>query len=228
MVSVSLFGAGKKYLSGSKRLAKSVKQNLPDWKLVFFIGKSVPIKTQEELKKLGCELIPINEVENLASTAWRFRISHLGRPSWVIFRDSDSIISKREANAIGQWITSGLDAHIIRDHPFHSAKVLAGLWGLKTSSTEWFEREVGNFDFGDYYGSDQDFLAKHVYPTIRDNSLVHASFHKHETGENTAEFMIGSSRFGVFCGESQTSTLIERLYARLRRVTDSKSCKCER
>ena len=228
VVSVSLFGNNKKYIHGALKLANSIRKNLPGWRLVFFVGNSVPMKIKDSLSVKNATLIRVNEPEDLSAAAWRFRIWELGNPDYVIFRDSDSIISTREARAVTQWVESGMVAHIIRDHPFHSAKILAGLWGLRPNETEWFAGEVKGFDFLDIYGSDQDFLANSVYPKISNRSMVHASFHKHEHPSQIAEFTKGSSRLGVFCGESKTENFVIRTYARLRRLFSKKACKCEK
>ena len=228
VVSVSLFGNKDKYLRGADKLAASIQKNLPEWKLVFFVGNSVPLRIKASLAARNATLVMVDEPENLSAAAWRFRVEELGNPDWVIFRDSDSIVSTREAEAISQWVDSGKASHIIRDHPFHSSKILAGLWGLRPKEADWFAREVRDYDFLDIYGSDQDFLASRVYPKISKTSLVHASFHRHEHLSQIADFKIGSSRIGPFCGESITENLIIRSYARLRRLVAKKACKCEK
>jgi hypothetical protein len=227
VVSVSLFGTNKKYLKGSANFLQSVKVNLPGWDVFFFVGKSVPEQVTTSLKDAGAHVIHVSDKEDLSAAAWRFRVNELGSPDFVIFRDADSIVSQRESHAIGQWVDSGMTAHIIRDHPFHSAKILAGLWGLRPAEAPWFASEVEDYKFEDVYGSDQEFLAKEVYPKVVKSSMVHASFHRHE--ENVAQnyFTIGSSRVGVFCGEAVTERFLVRAYARLRRLIDSRSCRCK-
>lgn len=226
VVSVSLFGERRKYLTGATDLIRSVNRNLPGWKTVFFVGSSVPAEIRNRLSNLGGRIIPTNDPEGLSAASWRFRIGQIGNPGWVIFRDSDSVISIREAHAVNQWIDSGLPAHIIRDHPFHSAPILAGLWGLRPPMAAWFTEEVQVFQFSDVYGSDQDFLANNVYPRIANASLIHTSFHRHERGINSVDFDYGNSRTGPFCGESISSNLVARIYARFRRLVDPKECQC--
>jgi hypothetical protein len=228
VVSVSLFGRNKKYIRGAQKLANSILKNLPEWRLVFFVGNSVPLKIKNALIATNATLIMVNEAEDLSAAAWRFRTWELGNPDYVIFRDSDSIVSSREARAVVQWVESGMVAHIIRDHPLHSAKILAGLWGLRPKETEWFAEEVKGFNFLDTYGSDQEFLANSIYPRISTKSMVHASFHKHEPAEQIADFTKGSSRLGAFCGESITENIVIRTYARVCRLVAKKACKCEK
>jgi hypothetical protein len=190
------------------------------------VGDSLPRKYLEDLEALGATLIKVSGKEDLTATAWRFNLKELPEAEWVIFRDADSVISKREASAVSDWVESRLDAHIIRDHPFHTSKILAGLWGIRPASFPWFQGEVENYNFEDFYGSDQSFLNTRVYPRIISRSMVHASFHRHDSDGISAEFRIGSSRLGQFCGESVTENLIVRTYARFRRLVDSRTCSC--
>jgi hypothetical protein len=226
VISVSLFGSQKKYLIGSIKLADSVARRLHTWHLVFYVGQSVPLKHERILASKGATIIRVGEPENLSASAWRFRAASLGEPGWVLFRDADSIVSRREASAIGQWVNSGLTGHLIRDHPFHSSPIMAGLWGLRPVSTKWFHYALENYSFSDHYGSDQEFLAEHVYPRIVQQSLIHTSFHHHETQGQRGLFEIGNSRWGTFCGESVTSNIVVRTYARLHRLFSPRICKC--
>ena len=50
----------------------------------------------------------------------------------AVFRDLDSIISKRETEAVSQWLNSKHAFHVMRDHPNHGAvPMMAGMWGVK-------------------------------------------------------------------------------------------------
>ena len=50
----------------------------------------------------------------------------------AVFRDLDSIISKRETEAVFQWLNSKHAFHVMRDHPNHGAvPMMAGMWGAK-------------------------------------------------------------------------------------------------
>jgi hypothetical protein len=228
VISLSLFGPNKKYIFGSLKFVASARKHLPEWKIVFFAGKSVSEVHLEKLRFLGASVHKIDGAEGLSASAWRFKVWLLGSPEWLIFRDADSVVTLREAKAIEQWVNSGRTAHIVRDHPFHSAPILAGLWGVRPSSASWFEEEVRKYSFTDTYGSDQDFLAKIVYPKIVSSCLVHASFHIHEQEGSLGSFQDGHTRLGSFCGESVTSSFPTRVYARLRRLTDRKACKCKK
>jgi len=226
VVSVAIFGDKPKYVNGASSLVRSVKQYMPGWSIVCFTGASVPDSAISELVNLGASTISVTEAEDLSAMSWRFRMDQLENPDWVIFRDSDSVISPREADAVQTWVESGLDAHIIRDHPFHASPIMGGLWGLSGKKKEWFVSELRSYEFTPEYGSDQEFLASRIYPKILDSAMIHASFHRHEKSTHIRNFKIGSDRFGSFCGESVTSPIMVRIFARIKRLISGRTCNC--
>jgi len=48
-----------------------------------------------------------------------------------ISRDVDSIIFRREVDAVHQWLQSNYTFHLMRDHRGHGSIILAGMWGAK-------------------------------------------------------------------------------------------------
>ncbi len=50
-------------------------------------------------------------------------------------RDLDSTIGAREAAAAKEFLSSNTDFfHVMRDHPAHTAEILGGMWGAKSSA----------------------------------------------------------------------------------------------
>jgi hypothetical protein len=64
----------------------------------------------------------------------------------------------------------------MRDHPFHNALILGGMWGasskIKNFSIQWEEEKQFNSD----HGQDQEFLAHYLYPLFRNDKIIHDSF----------------------------------------------------
>ena len=57
---------------------------------------------------------------------YTFQVDH------AVFRDLDSLISKRETTAVTQWLESKHIFHVMRDHPNHgTTPMMAGMWGVK-------------------------------------------------------------------------------------------------
>jgi len=92
-------------------------------------------------------------------------------------RDLDSRIYMREQIAVNEWIVSGKLFHIMRDHPYHIYPIQAGMFGTRKNPNipSWVElmnkvSQTGNKD------DDQAFLRDIIYPIIRQDTLVHATF----------------------------------------------------
>lgn len=95
----------------------------------------------------------------------------------VLCRDSDSVITYREANCIHHWLKSGLPFHAINDNDAHGG-LMGGLVGFRTKE---FRESTGFKSFGHMvkgldlkqHGSDQNFLNKVVHPKIKHGLMLH-------------------------------------------------------
>ncbi|MDR0458381.1 MAG: hypothetical protein LBH10_05055 [Burkholderiaceae bacterium] len=95
----------------------------------------------------------------------------------VLFRDADSVISRREAAAVDQWLASGKRFHMMRDASAHTELMLAGLWGTVAGSLPPLQQLMQHFRFGegDRHFADQDFLRQVVWPYARASIMQHDS-----------------------------------------------------
>jgi hypothetical protein len=104
----------------------------------------------------------------------RFQAASDSECEAMISRDCDSRLSLREKMAVDEWLASPKAWHIMRDHPWHGALMLGGMWGVKgcPAMTDW----IAAWNAEDRYQTDQDFLRTSVYPIARHNAMIHASF----------------------------------------------------
>ncbi|MFM8316399.1 MAG: hypothetical protein ACKOA8_19135, partial [Deltaproteobacteria bacterium] len=172
----SLYGNKPQYLVGAIRNAEQAPLFYPDWECRFYTGPSVPEETKEKLKSLGANLIMVVEREDASAMFWRFRAFFDPEVDYVIVRDADSRLSMRESRAVDQWLESGQDFHILRDHPAHNISILGGLWGAKTQAMRHFKRAFEAVNPVGVRNEDQIFLEQNVYPVARKSSCVHDSF----------------------------------------------------
>ena len=122
VISFSLYGNNPKYTLGAiKNMDLHLNQEIyKDWVLRFYINNTVPKKIIDELKSKHAEIINMdNSYLNNFGMFWRFIILEDNNVDIFIVRDVDSRISKREENAVNEWIMSDKQIHIIRDHPHH-------------------------------------------------------------------------------------------------------------
>ena len=103
---------------------------------------------------------------------------------FFISRDLDSRISERGEVAVEEWIQSGLDYHIIRDHPVgHGWPMNAGMWGCKGGTLpdikDLIKKYINGKDFTNK-SIDQCFLRDIVHPRTKDNLLLHDEYYNYE------------------------------------------------
>ena len=94
----------------------------------------------------------------------------------MMVRDADSRIHWRDRWAIRQFEKSTFVAHAIRDNRVHRVTLLGGLWGLRKSAGINIRKEYEAFKANpssNNLGLDQDFLAFHITPLVRDRVLAH-------------------------------------------------------
>lgn len=184
IISYSLFGTSEKYLVGAQRNVIINKRIMPDWESYFFVGDDVPASVVEILTSLGATVIPKQSTWHKNGTFWRFYAASMSNAERVAFRDVDSVITEREKISINEWVLSGKNFHIMRDHPHHNVDILAGMWGgVNPSLREVLSIEAMR-EFVDDKESDQNYLSKYVYPQIKEHSFVNDSFFSRERKRN--------------------------------------------
>ena len=131
---------------------------------------------------------------------WRFEPINEPDVEIMISRDLDSRILLREKLAVEQWISSDKVFHIMRDHPHHGWVILAGMFGIKKNDFINMKELSDNFIQNDIRTYDQEFLRDYIYPLIKNNSMIHATFQKFEQN-NCLEFPIKYDDEYRFVGE---------------------------
>ena len=67
-------------------------------------------------------------LSNLNPRMYRFLVMLDRNVDVFISRDIDSLIWAREVDAVNEWLQSGYTFHVMRDHIYHYAIILAGIW----------------------------------------------------------------------------------------------------
>lgn len=180
-VSFSLWGDKPIYNIGAIRNSELMKDIYPSWKMIVYYDNTVPQQTLEELQKNNVVLVDCTNIPY--DSFWRFFATDIEDSEYVVFRDCDSRISKREFLAVQEWIKSGKTLHVMRDHPGHgvpfganSLGILAGMWGIKGKVLE-MKKMINEFvkDKKNYYGIDQNFLQQ-IYSKYQNDRITHDEF----------------------------------------------------
>jgi len=175
IISFSLWGDNPKYCVGAIKNAEMAKNIYPDWICKFYIGKSTPNQYILSLRQLdNVEIIEMPEKGDWTGMFWRFYAAD--GDDVVISRDTDSRLSFREKEAVDEWLNSGKDFHIMRDHPYHGTPILGGMWGCRNGILKGINTLINNYVKGNFWQVDQNFLKEVIYPIIKDNSCVHDEY----------------------------------------------------
>ena len=176
IISFSLWGDNPKYTIGAIKNAELIDTVYPGWIGRFYCGKSVPIEIIEILKTYtNVEVIEMEENGDWSGMFWRFYACE--DSDVMISRDTDSRLNLREKNAVDEWLNSDKDFHIMRDHPYHNALILGGMWGVRNGILKNIVDLIKNYNKGDFWQVDQNFLSEQIYPIVVNTSFVHDSYH---------------------------------------------------
>jgi len=183
VISFSLWGNNQTYTIGAIKNAELAEIFFPDFECWFYIHKNtVPEDIIHRLSSFKNVKVIIKEgdLNNTKPMMWRFEPIDDPDVEIMMSRDTDTRILLREKLAVEEWINSGKLFHIMRDHPCHHNAIMGGMFGTrKIPGIEW--KTI--FQFQDQFSDreyDQHFLENYIYHRIKENALIHASFHKHE------------------------------------------------
>lgn len=208
IISYCLWGDNPKYCEGAIRNAIINKQLFPTWINRFYIAKgTVPQHYIDTMKSFeNVEIVEMDRDGNQLSTLWRFAPAYEDDVEVMMSRDCDSRIGLRDKEAIDEWMKSKRLVHIIRDHPHHTDKILAGLWGIKQGAVdahalkEIFEQPLTEKD--NYYTIDQKILENELYPLITHTLMVHDEFSFTDTPiESALRIFPSRRRRKEYCGD---------------------------
>ncbi|KIO54184.1 hypothetical protein IW18_04075 [Flavobacterium hibernum] len=171
-----------------------------EFNMVVYIDNSVDLSY---FKDLPIQFI-INADHVLLSDVppkmWRFYNIFFTKADVYLFRDSDSVISKRELSLLKIWFDSEYDYNVIRDTRLHLYPIMAGTFSVKQSGIELMKNVLSENpclvkNRKHFY--DQIYLAEILYPKIISNLLVFSNFlvfeneHYIKTDYRTKDFIGG-------------------------------------
>jgi len=184
VISFSLWGDNPTYNVGAIKNAELALYFYPDFECWFYIHKdTVPEETINNLKLLTNTKIifKTGDLNKTKPMMWRFEAIDDENVEIMMSRDTDTRFLLREKLAVEQWLSSNNIFHIMRDHPHHKFCILGGMFGTKKIKElpNWSYimnnfNQTGNRDY------DQTFLRDYIYPLIKNNSTIHATFNKME------------------------------------------------
>jgi hypothetical protein len=186
IITFSLWGDNPKYTIGAIQNAILAEKIYPGWICRYYVGQSVPediISTLEIFK--NTEIVKMDVAGNWSGMFWRFYPASEEDVDIMISRDCDSRLNYREKSAVDEWIDSDKGFHIMRDHPWHGTEILGGMWGVKKGVLPEMKKLIDEFVKGEFWQVDQNFLAKIIYPMVKNNSIIHDEFHNYNSDKKS-------------------------------------------
>lgn len=180
IIAFSLYGNHSTYNEAAVLNAEVCPRVFPDWQCRFYVDDSVSLPLIERLKALGAEVIFVDErLKRWAGTMWRFSALDDPNVGYVLFRDADSVISVREAEAVDAWLASDKAFHLMRDSGSHTEIILAGLWGAVSGALPDLSAMIDAYMQAhgdpDNRFADQYFLRENIWAVMRQSVLQHDS-----------------------------------------------------
>ena len=187
VISFSVWGKATSYFYGLLDNCLIIKHKLPEFTCFVYHNNSLPKNIKDILQNLGnVRLIQMNNTNDKRNTMWRFLPAFYKNINIFLSRDTDSRIESKEIKAIKEWLKSDKNFHIIRNHPMHKRKILAGLWGCRNNILVPLVKEYLNYISKPYTANnwivDEIFLERIVYPYVMKLNTVYinASHNKYE------------------------------------------------
>lgn len=188
LISFCLHGEKDKYCQGFYENLSLAKEFYPEWEVILFHDNTVPFEWLNKYKEFDIEIRNVDHC-GLHPTAYRFLACDLEPDAErIIFRDTDSRLSQREADAVKEWEDSGMGLHAMRDHPHHNNDgypIFAGMFGLVVSQLEGlnilesllsYQGGPQSYDLtknrNRHWGIDQHFLRDKIYQKFFNNKSV--------------------------------------------------------
>ena len=179
IISFSLFGGNSKYCEPAILNVQEQPRIYPHWVCRFYVDSSVPASVIDRLRQGGAQIVTVDgPAARWPGPMWRFLALDDPHMHRVLFRDADSVISQREAEAVDEWVKSDRRFHIMRDNGSHTELMLAGLWGVVSGSLPPLEKLMQRFlsvPLESQHFADQYFLRKYIWPYARASLLQHDS-----------------------------------------------------
>jgi hypothetical protein len=177
VICFSLWGNNERYTHGALQNIELAKEVYSDWVCRFYIGSSTPPDIVSAIKQeSNTEVFEMTDPGNWTGMFWRFAAASDPSVDVMLSRDCDSRLWYRESLAVEEWLASDKSFHIMRDHQYHGIPILGGMWGTRGDKLSNMTSLIENYNKGDFWQVDQNFLTEAIYPLVKEDCFVHDEF----------------------------------------------------
>jgi hypothetical protein len=231
IISYSLFNKRKKDIINGVINCFMAKKIYPDWMCYFYVDETIPneirsiLDTFDNVKVFDCD----SSVPEEQKYMWRFLAASDPEMEVMISRDADSWLSYREKVCVDAFIKSDKRFHIIRDHCYHSQKVMAGVWGIKAGVIPNMEELIRIWNSEPRscpgVGYDQGFLV-HAYERLKDQNslLIHIANQYNNQGQIANYYNDG----GIPMPSSEPTEFENFSFPKVNQINSFMCCHCNK
>ncbi|MFZ9893413.1 MAG: hypothetical protein ACO3FO_06520, partial [Candidatus Nanopelagicaceae bacterium] len=109
---------------------------------------------------------------------WRFYALAELNYDYILIRDCDARFNARELAMHREFVESGKEFHIIKDHPTgHNYSISGGLFAAKQIALHDIHKLISAWEPKNRYGDDMLFLEKMIFPRVAGNALIHDEYY---------------------------------------------------
>lgn len=203
-ISFSLWGDKEEYIAPLLQNLELARQHFPGWTIVVYADERVEVRVLDALREGGARVILAGRSNDTRGAFWRYRALSLPGLEAVIFRDSDSLLTARDAAMVHRWMASDLPLLVCRDHPNQVAPISGGLWGARGELLPVLQALVEKTDGPHSYGDDEKFLVGSVYRPYRDRMMIFSPFFRYR-GERVEEEPVERQGAADYLGRREMS-----------------------
>jgi len=212
VIAYSVFGRDPRYSINAVLNAEQALEYYPGWEVRVYYDDSLPDKVISKLssyknvKMLNMTNefnVPYEGLQHSPHVFWRFYAYDDKNVDVMISRDCDSYLSKREADAVDQWLGTGRPLHIMREtQPGHRSKIMAGMFGLRKNNKLKSILQLFGGNAHKRYQNDQGYLNNLVYTLYGpDERVVHDN--DNAFNDKTHDWPTHRSHGDLFVGRTQ-------------------------
>lgn len=179
--SYCLYGNQKKYCLGMLKNIQQIEELFPNFEIYIHLGNDVPNHYVEEYIKYDKVKLIKYDCTGIILMTYRFFSYDDIDVDMMLLRDADSRFTERDVWIINDFVKSNDNIFTIRDHPYHTAKIMGGQSGFRNIDINFkdiFENEWKNTNGNAVYWYDQKFLDFAVYKRFIDNFIVYTNNNK--------------------------------------------------
>ena len=178
VISFALWENEPRYVEGAFRNIELAKTIYPDWVCRIFVSSQlIPEDIIVKLKEHDNVQVVVVDDDPIDGSLWRFDVADDPLVELFVVRDTDCRLSVREKEAVDQWIESGKEFHVMRDHPFQMSPIVPNLWGMRVGNFKDMKLKTKKFIDGNYHkrsgGLAEAFMWAYIWPIAQTNSFIH-------------------------------------------------------